>query len=262
MCGTEFLDAQQMSRHSDPRPVRLATLQFVKNGTMLGLSIPKRSALADRSPNTSTEGAAAQGFNERGQWRIAAGSRNHPMERGVRKDHGIEVQGGFVRKHHVDARKKTFQLDKLVSRQANGCEGSTLRFQDSANGQEIHGIGRLLQVGQESERPEQGSGIEGRDVCAVSLSSLDDTQGCQGPNAFSEGSARNAELSGEVFFNWQPSAGHEITKGEHLLDAIDHHVSLRSHRFRNGQGLRSHLTIVGPAPIGWGGTQGESWRLR
>jgi hypothetical protein len=189
MRSTELLDPQQMSRHSDPRPVRLASLQFVEDGTMLGLGIRERAALANCAPNTSAEGAAPQGFNESSEGWVAAGSRNHPVEGSVRQDDRIEVQRGFVRQHHVNARKETLQLDKLVDREANGCKGSALRFQDSANGQQIHGRRWLLQVRQESQRSKQGTGIEGCDVGAVSLAGLDYAQSRQGPNAFSEGSA-------------------------------------------------------------------------
>jgi hypothetical protein len=253
MRSAELFDPQQMSRHPDPRPVRLASLQFVEDRTMLALGIPERSALADCAPNTSAEGAATQSLNESSERWVAAGSRNHPVEGSVCEDHRVEVQRGFVRQHHVNARKETLQLDKLVDRETNGRKRSALRFQNSANGQQIHSICWLLQVGQESQRSKQSTGIEGCDVCAVSLPGLDYAQSRQGPNAFSEGSARNTELRSEVLFDGQPGTGNEITVSEHPLDPVDHDVSLGSHRCKDRGGFGSHLIIVGRASIEWEG---------
>ena len=195
---------------------------------MLGLGLAHRAPVRDRPPQPCAERAADEGVDDRRERRIAAGSRDHPMELGVGVDERLEIHVGLALEDAIDDAQNPIELHELLVGEAGGSPRDALCLEHAPHGEEVGRVRGLLEVGEESQWAEEGAWVERRDVGAVALAGLEHAERRERAHALAKRSARDAQLSGELLLDGEARSRAQISVRDHVLDAVDHDVGLRT----------------------------------
>ncbi len=168
-------------------------------------------------------------------WKSASASRNASTSVPV----GRNAESARARASASDSRPCVVD--------GEGGQRRALGLEDPADAEQLRGVARSGQLGQEAERAQQAAGVQLGHVGAVALPGLQDAEVDERPYPLTQRSARHAKLGGELLLDRQPGAWAEHAIEDEPLDLMDHHIGLRRRCRRASFARRpgSHPTIVG-----------------
>src|SRR5690606_9484170 len=218
--GEGLLDAEEVVRHPQPRPLRVARGERAPDRLVLSVRAFLCALLVEAAPQALADGAAGERLDERGEDGVAGVGGADAVERDVGLDGALVGDGGLAQ-DVVDLVEDGARLGEGLGGDAGRGDAGGLGLEDAAHVVEGEGTAVSLEVDDEAHGGQQAPGVEARDVGAVALAGVDDPEDGQRAHAFAQGAARDAESLGEVLLDGEAVAGTELSVEDHALDAVD-----------------------------------------